>query len=200
MTLKLALQDGGRWCCQWSVAGRETYGCFTSLSKAQPLPELFERTLYPDDRNSLKPRGLPHSIPVQDSGMPLVAYVLGSNPLPMFLVGQLYFFFNGIVEVKGQVQVPPFPFRRPSLSAILLDDRPAWLSQILMFAAHSEEFASRGKKYQTSLIFSSRPREEFCSALSFTCAVVFTPLRSKDRMFTHFGRLRWTELWLRLSF
>ena len=43
--------------------------------------------------------------------------------------------------------------------AILLDDRLAWLSQILMFAAHSKEFASRGKKYQTSLIFSSRPRE-----------------------------------------
>ena len=28
-----------------------------------------------------------------------------------------------------------------------------------MIAAHSEEFASRGKKYQTSLTFSSRPRE-----------------------------------------
>ena len=28
-----------------------------------------------------------------------------------------------------------------------------------MFAAHSEEFASRGKKYQTSFILSSRPRE-----------------------------------------
>ena len=28
-----------------------------------------------------------------------------------------------------------------------------------MFAAHSDEFASRGKKYQTSLIFSSRSRE-----------------------------------------
>ena len=28
-----------------------------------------------------------------------------------------------------------------------------------MIAAHSEEFASRGKKYQTGLIFSSRPRE-----------------------------------------
>ena len=63
----------------------------------------------------------------------------------------------------------PFPFRRPSWSpssyvtwvthVILLDDRLIWLSQILMIAAHSEEFASREKKYQTSLIFSSRPRE-----------------------------------------
>ena len=31
--------------------------------------------------------------------------------------------------------------------------------KVLMFAAHNEEFASRGKKYQASLIFSSQPRE-----------------------------------------
>ena len=42
---------------------------------------------------------------------------------------------------------------------ILLDDRWAWLSQVLMIATHNKEFASWGKRYQTSLIFSSRPLE-----------------------------------------
>ena len=42
---------------------------------------------------------------------------------------------------------------------ISLGDRSIRLSQILTIAANDEEFASRGKKYQLWLIFSSRPRE-----------------------------------------
>ena len=74
----------------------------------------------------------------------------------MSLVGQLFFchrfHFGGHLEVQALTS-------REVSHAILLDDRLAWLSQILMIAAHSEEFASRGKKYQTSFIFSSRTRE-----------------------------------------
>ena len=41
----------------------------------------------------------------------------------------------------------------------LLDASLTKLNSILTMAAHNEEFASRGEKYQTCLIFSSRPRE-----------------------------------------
>ena len=104
------------------------------------------------------------------------------------------------IQSLGQVQVPPFPFRRPSWvtwvsHTISLDNRPAWLSQILMFATHSEEFDSRGKNITQVWYFphglarqishqkfaahvrkqlSYLPCDEFCSALSFTCAAGFT--------------------------
>ena len=53
--------------------------------------------------------------------------------------------------------------------------RLAKLSSILTMAAHSEEFASRGQKYQTCLILSSRPREanfspKFTRTREETCA------------------------------
>ena len=41
----------------------------------------------------------------------------------------------------------------------VMDDRLIRLSQILTIAANDEEFALRGKKYQTFWIFSSWPRE-----------------------------------------
>ena len=46
--------------------------------------------------------------------------------------------------------------------AIVLDERLAWLGQILMIAAHSEEFASRGKKISNKFdIFNTASRDEF---------------------------------------
>ena len=89
--------------------------------------------------------------------------------LTLTFVGQGSFRYDGFVEVKERPEETPFPSPPPSCTrrsnatwvghAILLGDRWIRLSQILIIAANDVEFASRGEKYETRSLVSSRRRK-----------------------------------------
>ena len=85
--------------------------CPPLLLKAQPWPELSQRTLYPVDEIDGKLRGLLHLIPVKDYGTLLVADFLKSTLLPTSLGDELFFYDDEVKEqLEEPIVLPPTPY------------------------------------------------------------------------------------------